>query len=294
MPSTPNFGWPTPEDTAQVANGPAIIRALGDAADATVFAQGTAVTALDGRVSAVEGDVTDLQAGFRFAGTVYFTSSGPFVKADPLGTGDIGLRAIRVTVVGGGGGGGGVGSTAGGNASAANGGNGGGAAVAFVTDIAGLASSVTVTIGGGGAGAVAGASTGDGGGESSFGSLCVATGGGGGRTGVIATFARQNARNAEPLGVGTAGDLLLTGSAGFTGFIVGLGARAQLGGNGAAAALLGGNSVSGGNPFADAVENGSAAVSVGSGGSGAAANNTATTGNGGAGANGIVIIDCFV
>jgi hypothetical protein len=50
--------------------------------------------------------------GYRYVGTRYFTSSGTFAKADPLGTGDVGCRAVRVRAVGGGGGGGGAAATA--------------------------------------------------------------------------------------------------------------------------------------------------------------------------------------
>lgn len=80
MATTPNYTWPTPNDTDQIADGASAIRALGDAIDATVFAQ---------------------SVGFRYVGTRYYTSSGTFAKADPLGTGDIGLRAVRVRMVGG-------------------------------------------------------------------------------------------------------------------------------------------------------------------------------------------------
>jgi hypothetical protein len=55
MATTPNFGWPTPDDTDQVSEGAAAIRGLGDAIDSSVTAQGTAIagleSGLDGKVA---------------------------------------------------------------------------------------------------------------------------------------------------------------------------------------------------------------------------------------------------
>jgi hypothetical protein len=92
-----------------------------------------------------------LTGGYLYAGTVYFTSSGSFVKADPLGTGDIGLRAIRVRCQAGGGGAGGVPATTT-QAAVSVCGGGGSYAESFITDIASLPTSVTVTRGSGGDG----------------------------------------------------------------------------------------------------------------------------------------------
>jgi hypothetical protein len=157
MPSTPNFGWPTPEDTAQVANGPAIIRALGDAADATVFAQGTAIAAQGTAIAALDNRVTDVETtGFRFVGTRFYFSSGSFEKADPFDDGNpqgLVVRAVRVTAVGGGGGGGGAGATGAGQVSGGGGGAGGSAGVRFIL-ASDLSASEDVTVGSGGAGGV--------------------------------------------------------------------------------------------------------------------------------------------
>ena len=54
MATTPNFGWPTPDDTDQLSDGAAAIRGLGDAVDASVTAQGTAIT---GNTAAIAGKV---------------------------------------------------------------------------------------------------------------------------------------------------------------------------------------------------------------------------------------------
>lgn len=106
---------------------------------------------------------------------LYFTSSGTFTKASyPW------LRAIRVRVQGAGGGSGGCVATGSGVASGSASGGGGAYAESFITDIAGLASSITVTRGAGGAPGAAGANAGSTGGTSSFGSLVSANGGAGG------------------------------------------------------------------------------------------------------------------
>jgi hypothetical protein len=51
MATTPNFGWPTPDDTDQVSAGAAAIRNLGNAVDTSVTAQGTAITGLESDVA---------------------------------------------------------------------------------------------------------------------------------------------------------------------------------------------------------------------------------------------------
>ena len=43
MAVTPNFSWPTPDDSDDANQGAAAIRALGNAVDASVTAQGTAI-----------------------------------------------------------------------------------------------------------------------------------------------------------------------------------------------------------------------------------------------------------
>jgi hypothetical protein len=160
-------------------------------------------------VNTALGEVKDFLGtgtGYRYNSTVYFTSNGTFTKATyPW------LRAIRVTCVGGGGGGGGAALVAnGGNASAASGGGGGGAAVKFISDIAGLNASVTVTRGAGGAAGAAGNNNGSTGGSSSFGALCAANGGVGG-LGCSQQTANQPILAGGNGGVGTTGDVLLTG-----------------------------------------------------------------------------------
>jgi hypothetical protein len=43
MATSPNYGWPEPNDTDFVKNGADAIRDLGDAVDATVYANSLAV-----------------------------------------------------------------------------------------------------------------------------------------------------------------------------------------------------------------------------------------------------------
>lgn len=118
---------------------------------------------------------TTIRAGLQQV--LYFTSSGTFTKATyPW------LRAIRVRCQGAGGGGGGVGTIGSGQVVMSKPGTGGVYAESFITDIAGLPASVTVTRGAGGSGGSAGNNAGASGGSSSFGSLVVATGGFGGGT----------------------------------------------------------------------------------------------------------------
>lgn len=110
------------------------------------------------------------------------TSSTTFTKATyPW------LRAIRVKCIGGGGGGGGAATTGAGQVAIGANGAGGGYSESFITNISGLASSVTVTVGTGGTAGTAGNNAGGNGNASSFGSLVIANGGGGGGGSAAAT-----------------------------------------------------------------------------------------------------------
>ena len=252
---TSPFGFPSPEDDDFVRDG---------AQDIENLATG----------------VNDyLTGGFLYAGTRYFFSNGSFAKADPLLTGDIGLRAVKVTVIGGGGGGGSTTSTFRG---AASGGSGGGMAQSFITDMSLLSASETVTRGSGGAGGAAGAA-GTGGATSSFGTLVVASGGGGGpEAGGAADIATAGLNG----GIGTTGDLLVAGSIAHSGLLDAISAT----GGGGGGTFMGGGGIGG---RTGSQSNGAAGRSHGGGGAGGASQ-TGGVGFGGAGANGIVIVDCFV
>jgi hypothetical protein len=226
-------------------------------------------------------------AGYAFAGTVVYTTTGSFDKTDPLGTGDIGLRAIRVRLVGGGGGGGGVATTGGSQAAGGGGGGGGAYGESFITNIAGLSTPVTVTVGAAGAAGAAGNNNGGAGGTSSFGALVSATGGSGG-SGQAATATPTIGASGGLGGNTVTADLAIYGQSG---------SLAVLFAN-VVASAAGGSSVfgAGGSSIRDSsgVAGGNV-VGFGSGGSGAA--NAASQGvaePGGAGRAGIAFVDCFV
>jgi hypothetical protein len=221
---------------------------------------------------------TSAANGYRFVQTLYFTSSGTFTKASyPW------LRAIRVRAQGAGGGGGGVGTDIARNH--ANGGGGGGYAESFITDIAGLDATVTVTRGAGGAGGAADSTaTAADGGNSSFGSLVIGNGGTGAQP--LTTGERLAGE-----GGGGTGNVVFSGSAGTTAtrdtaagqrefYTVGSGGASHLGGGGRGGGRNGNS------------RNGGVGLLYGGGGGGATGT-TAGSAVGGAGANGIVIVDLF-
>jgi hypothetical protein len=226
--------------------------------------------------------------GYQYAGTRYYTSDGTFAKANPLGTGDIGLRAIRVRMVGGGGGSGGASATGVNQQSHPAAGGGGGYAEAFLL-VSALSTSENVTRGAGGTAGAAGNNSGGAGGQSSFGSLVVAGGGSGGSgRSVFGSGAGAPGSNGAPGGIGTAGDLLIRGS--------GSGNNFDLGSN-----IV--KSIAGGASYLSGQQNethniGSRNSEVGllyGGGAMAGANAASQPAAGGAaGGNGIVIVECYV
>jgi len=216
------------------------------------------------------------QEGYRFVQTLYFTSSGTFVKADYAW-----LRAIRVRVQGAGGGGGNANATASAQGSAGAGGGGGAYAESFITDIAGLDASITVTRGGGGAAGSPGAT-------SSFGSLVTATGGGGGSA--RAASAGAFGANGGSGGTGATGQLVFSGTCGTDAYGTG---RLLLSGSGGASHLGGGAVSPTVTNTGDQKRAGIAGGQYGGGGSGASNSDNVTLTAGGAGGNGIVIVDLF-
>jgi hypothetical protein len=205
---------------------------------------------------------------YRYHSSVYFTSSGTFSKATyPW------LRGIRVRVQGAGGGGS-AGST---NNVHGGGGGGGGYGEKFITDIAGLDSSVTVTVGSGGtAGATSGASGGNGG-ASSFGSISGDGGGGGsaptGGGGSSATncdFVADGSDAGSPPST-TIGQWIFSGQGG----------ASHLGGGGRAGYIVN-NGI-----------NAPLAGNIYGGGGGGGSMLSGSFGSGAAGANGIVILELF-
>jgi hypothetical protein len=227
-------------------------------------------------VNTALGEVKDFLGtgvGYRYNSAVYFTSNGTFTKATyPW------LRAIRVRCQGGGGGGAGSGS----DGHAGGGGGGGAYGEVFITDIAGLSASVTVTRGAGGAGGAAGDNNGSAGGQSAFGSYTADGGGGGIHPGSGGRGGQGNQTTAN-MGIVFGGSSGVNGTNSFSvvqGINGAAGGSSHLGGGGQGAGSLTGTSNDGG------------AASVYGGGGGGAFRQTANSA-GGAGANGIVIVDLF-
>lgn len=203
-----------------------------------------------------------------------FTASGTYTPTTNM-------KYAIIELVGGGGGGGAVAQTTG-PGLASSGGAGGYSRVRVTS--AQVGSSQTVTIGAGGAGgAKASPTTGTTGGTTSVGTLCVATGGTGG-AGASGTYTYSIADG----GVGTTGDVLLTGEYAQPNHPNGtLNAPTGRGGNsyfgiGAKPLDLSVNSV------------GNNAVSYGGGGGGANEASGTTGYDGGAGADGYVVITEYV
>lgn len=218
--------------------------------------------------------------GYQLNDILKITSSTTFEKADyPW------LKAIKVKTVGAGGGGAGAPTTGASETSLSRGGSGGGYSESFITDIAGLDSSITVTIGAGGLGGAAGQNNGNAGGSSSFGTAVIAAGGGAGISQVAGGFPRLigGLAGAAP---GT-GDITLAG--GCTPIQVSVAAGTQ-------ALGASGKSIFGGRrqPSSTVGGNGANGETFGEGGtSGQNDQNQATARTGGDGANGVVIIELY-
>lgn len=214
---------------------------------------------------------------YRFVEQLRFTSVGTatFTKATyPW------LAAVRVTCVGGGGVGGQCGATGAGEASMGGGGGGGGTAFRTLA-VGSVPTSVTVTVGAGGTGVSDG-------GNSSFGSLVVAGGGeaGDSRPASAAAFGVEGGAG----GTAIVSDYGASGTAGTAGFGSG-----QLGfsGNGGASHLGGGGK---GRITTSGTQRRQGFGGLVYGGGGGGSINAASASPftpGGAGAQGIVIVDLY-
>ena len=218
--------------------------------------------------------------GYVLVNTLYYTSNSTFTKATyPW------LRAIRVRVQGAGGGGGGVPFAGSGSFAASAGAGAGGYAESFITNISGLASSITVTVGAGGNGGAAGNNNGAAGGNSSFGSTVIGNGGAGGGGQNAFTFWITSAGG---IGGSGTGDLVIPGGDGQSGNPVN--ANGGYGG-------LGGQSVLGEVALANSAWQSAGAGTngklYGGGGSGAAVGQNFGGAAGGNGAAGIVIVELY-
>lgn len=157
-----------------------------------------------------------------------FNSSSTWLR--PLG-----VNQIEVLLVGGGGGGGGIGFSSS-SSMAGSGAGGGGQVIKKVLDVTSVTvgTTVSVTIGSGGSGGTNSGTAGAVGGDSSFGSLLTALGGGGGDGYIIggsgsvsATVRASSGGGAGPYQTGGYGTLVLPGLGGGAGGNVELGTGAQ-------------------------------------------------------------------
>lgn len=232
----------------------------------------------------VNGDITDKRIEAPIRGehiqTLYLTASTTFDKADHPW-----LAKIRIKAQAGGGAGGGAVVTAAGEFSLGAGG-GGGAFSEKEVDANTLSASETVTVGAGGVGS-AGA-TGGVGGDSSFGTHCVAKGGLGGGVSAATTgpdFVIVGASGGGPASTGT-GDLKLDGADGGPGMGDDRFTTTQRGGRGGSAHL-------GGGGRGGAQSGGTVGGVYGGGGGGRANGQSASATAGAAGGAGIIIVELY-
>jgi hypothetical protein len=221
--------------------------------------------------------IDDIRRGYVLVDTLYYTSSGTFDKADVPW-----LRAIRVKVQGAGGGGAGAVATGVGQVSGGGSGGGGGYAEKFITNIAGLSSSVTVTRGAGGSG---GAGSGGTGGSSTFDTVTGAGGEGG--VSNSAQIPSNTFGDGGSGGAGSGGDLNVNGSGGLSFFAP---QTDRIYFRGAGGSQLGGGLR---QLVTGSATNGLAGLLYGGGGGAAANPPSQSARNGGAGGNGIVIVELF-
>lgn len=204
---------------------------------------------------------------------VSITSSGTYTKPADVGS-------ILVYACGGGGGGGGCPETGAGYSSVGGPGSGGSTAVKFISS---PASSYSVAIGQAGAGGISG-SQGASGGSTSFGGVCIGTGGGYGLAGTLLNSPRNGSAGVEPIS-GSIGDMVHLGSSGSLGFCSANYAMSSVGGDSLFSSRT--NYVDLTNTSGSV---GAVGVGYGGGGGGGLAVNTGTVVNGGAGYQGIVYV----
>lgn len=224
---------------------------------------------------------------FGYVGTRYFTADGTFDKTDPLGTGDIGLRAVRVRLVGGGGGGSGSPATGAGEGHCGTSGSGAAYAESFIQSSA-LATLTTAAVGPGGPGGAGGNLNGVDGLPSSFGASVAANGGlGGFSQGAVSSASGYPGVSGQSVATG---DLVINGGPSGIGFCVpgGFVLSAPAG----SSAL--GSGAPGHERFGNLGADGLAAEGFGAGGCGSVNGPNQNARSGGGGFSGIVIVDCYV
>jgi hypothetical protein len=235
--------------------------------------------------------VTIAAGGYMLKEIVYFTSNGTFSKGSYSW-----LRAIRVKCQGAGGAGAGAATTTT-STQAAGGASGGSGAYSesFITDIAGLSSSVTVTVGAGGVGESGTAdANANSGGSSSFGALVSANGGLGAYRGfgtVTSTFPKIIPGGVGGNTSGAAGNVTIGGGAAqFT--IVPNADEVYAGAGSGSGAGLGGETP-GLTTFQSGANGRSGSLYGGGGGGAIQAKSQSTARTGGSGAAGIVVVELY-
>lgn len=235
------------------------------------------------------GTGTSSTAGFQYAGSRSYLSSGSFDRTDAFGDGsNVVARALRVRLVGGGGGGAGSPQTGGSDAHVGASGSGS----SFVESVLigdDVPETATVTVGAGGAGGESGGN-GTNGSDTVFGSdLVKAFGGQGGFSqGTVTVTSAYPGVGGRIEGIG---DIVVVGGASAAGFVVP---------GGFCISANGGSSTFGGGApglerWGSGGRDGADADGFGAGGSGAVANvNNTSPRNGGDGGPGLAVLDVFV
>jgi hypothetical protein len=194
-----------------------------------------------------------------------------------------GLQFAMVECLGGGGGGGGCGGAA--SQSVGSGGGASGSYSRSLLSAAQIGASQAITIGAAGSGGASGQNNGGTGGQTSFGALVTAPGGGGGVAGSGAASPSNGIAGAAGVG-----DFAIRGNDGGSGMYVPSATATAYGGFGAPS-RFGGMACA--LQAASSASNGSTGKGYGAGGSGGASMGVATTASGGAGVAGVCIVTEF-
>jgi hypothetical protein len=219
-------------------------------------------------------------AAYLLKNVVYLTSGTGATYTTPTG-----VRALKVVCLGGGGGGGGTDGQGSGTYTVSGSGRGGNAVSMFITSVA---ASYTYTIGGGGAGGAAGNNDGITGGSTTFGdgTLLITAGGGGSGDGTLGSPSQSgtsNASTASSVSNGNATVQYINGTVG----VYGRAASAVLTSFG----ISGTSPLYGGGKVALSSTTGPAADTYGEGGGSVYAGSVTTNYAGGAGFQGIIVIE---
>lgn len=264
-------------------DGTASTLALGTNASA-ITANGVTISATE--LGYLDGVTGNLANGYRLIGVKTYTTPG--TTAYTIATEFPGARALRVKCQGAGGGGGGAAVTAASQNALGASGGGGGYAEKFIL-VSSLNANETIKVGAGGTAGAAGNNAGGTGGTSSFTiagtETVIGTGGAGGSGG----SAGGGLSGIASGGSASGGDINIAGGQGSRSFLTGLG-------TGYALQSQPGNSALSSVQGASVSTSGAAGVAgflYGGGGVGGVNSESQTSRAGGAGANGIVIVEYY-